>query len=295
MAAALLVNPHSGGGLGQQEHVLMEQILVREQAVAGGRLVITQSAEEAANFVATAGQRGVTRVIVGGGDDSVRDLLPTLLASGCELGVVPRGTFNNLARALGISNQLEEALTLALRGRARPIDLGTVAGHLFTESAGVGYLAEAWSRAPQPEPSGFLRWATGFMAAGSALLDYQPLNLKVSLDGRESEHDVWDLTVANCPLFANNIAIAPQARLDDGWLDVTLWPAMSRLEFLSALPEAVTGNPEQVPGVRMEQARVVEVRSPVEIPLRVDNTVLRGREFRFEVMPGALRVVCPEG
>lgn len=284
---ALLVNPNSGAGL---DDTLRQSM---ETAMAGSRTVVTNSALEAREFVATARQQGLTRVIVSGGDDSVRDLLPAVLESSCELGIVPRGTFNNLALALGLPTAPTEALEHALRGQARPTDLGRVGGLLFTESAGVGYLAEAWNRAPQPEPSGFMRWATGFIAASSALVDYEPLRLRVRVDGQETEEEIWDLTVANAPLFANNIAIAPDASLDDGKLDVILWPAMSRLEFLGALPGMIAGGPEQVPAVRLTQARVVEVWSPVEIPLRVDNTVTRGTEFRFEVLPGALKVVRP--
>lgn len=288
--SALLVNPHSGSGFEPTLRDSLELAL----APSGGRMVVTNDAEEARRFVATARGEGFGRVIVSGGDDSIRDMLPALLESGCELGIVPRGTFNNLSLALGLPFQPVEALELALTGTARPLDLGRVAGLYFTESAGVGYLAEAWNRAPQPEPTGFKRWVTGFAAASSALLDYEPLALTLRVDGENDvEANLWDLTVANSPLFANNIAIAPRATLDDGLLDLTLWPAMTRLEFLSALPSVLNESLEQVPGVRVRQARALEVVSPVEIPLRVDNTVVHGREFRFEVLPGALNVVRP--
>ena len=284
---ALLVNPNSGGGTGADPALWAD----REGEF---RVVVTNSADEARDFVAGARAEGFSRVIVSGGDDSVRDMLPALLESSCELGIVPRGTFNNLARALGIPLDPAEALELALSGQARPIDLGRVADLWFTESAGVGYLAEAWNRAPQPEPTGFLRWATGFVAASSALMDYQPLPLRVRLDGEELQDSFWDLTVANSPLFANNIHIAPGARLDDGLLDVCLWPAMTSLEFLGTLPKVLAGSPEEIPQVRLLQARRVEVFSEREIPLRVDNAVTSGQEFCFEVLPNALRVVRPE-
>jgi diacylglycerol kinase (ATP) len=288
-ATALLVNPHSGGGC---EPALLESW---QQALApsGGFMVVTESAQEARDFVLGCQDKGVSRVIVSGGDDSVRDLLPALLTASCELGIVPRGTFNNLALALGLSMDPLEALRVALAGTAKPMDVGRVAGHLFTESAGVGYLAEAWNRAPQPEPTGFRRWVTGFLAASSALVDYTPLRVTIRLDGVETEEEIWDLTIANAPMFANNIAIAPHALLDDGRLDVTLWPAVSRLEFLSALPTLLSNGPEGIPLVRTQQARVVEVTSPIAIPLRVDNTLAHGREFRFEVLEGALKVVRP--
>ena len=288
--SALLVNPNSGGGFADTLRESLEQALAPSRS----RLVITASAEEARDFVAKARQEGLTRVIVSGGDDSVRDMLPALLESQCELGIVPRGTFNNLSLALGLPGDPMEALELALTGTARPIDLGRVAGHLFTESAGLGYLAEAWNRAPQPEPTGFRRWVGGFVAASSALIDYEPLPLTVCLDGETLEELFWDVTVANSPLFANNIAIAPQATLDDGLLDVTLWPAVTRLEFLAALPTLISQSTEGIAGVRTVQARLVEIRSATEIPLRVDNTLDRGTEFRFEVLPLALKVVRPE-
>jgi YegS/Rv2252/BmrU family lipid kinase len=289
IVSALLVNPNSGGG---SDPILLEAL---EQALSpsGGRLIVTNSARQACDFVARAQQEGFTRLIVSGGDDSVRDMLPALLRTRCELGIVPCGTFNNLARALGLPSDPMEALELALTGTARPTDLGRVAGHLFTESAGVGFLAEAWSRAPQPEPTGFRRWATGFLAASAALMDYQPVPLTIRLDGVESREAVWDLTVANAPMFANNIAIAPHASLQDGLLDVCLWPAVGRLEFLAALPTVLKESAERIPDVRIVQARVVEVVAPREIPVRADNAVDVGKKFTFEVLGGALKIVRP--
>lgn len=258
-----------------------------------GQLVLTESVEQASDFVARAPQAGIGRIVVCGGDDTIRDLLPALLTSGCELGIVPAGTFNNLALSLRLPSDPLEALRTALGGAARPIDLGRAEGLYFTESAGVGYLAEAWARAPQPEPTGFRRWVTGFLAASSALLDYEPLSLWVRIDDQESYEEIWDLTVANAPFFANNISIAPEAELDDGWLDANLWPAMSPLDFLSALPSLLSDPPDRVRDVRTRRTRRLEVTSATEIPLRVDNTVLHGTRFVFEVLPNALPVVRP--
>lgn len=290
MRSALLVNPNSGAGLEPSLRTAFEAAL----APSGGLLMVTGSASEAARFVASAPEQGFERIIVSGGDDSVRDLLPALLESGCDLGIVPRGTFNNLALALDLPVEPLEALKVALLGRPRPLDLGRVAGLYFTESAGVGYLAEAWSRAPQPEPTGFRRWVGGFLAASSALLDYRPLTLSVETDGAPAETVVtWDLTLANSRLFANNIAIAPGATLEDGLLDLTIWPPATPLEFLASLPNIMGETIHQVPGLRSRQVRSVRVVSAVEIPLRADNTVSRGTDFTFEVLPRALRVVRP--
>ncbi len=290
--SALLINPNSGGGIEETDLRALESTVKAHH----GHLIVTNSPEEAREFIAQASSKGFTRVIASGGDDTVRDLLPALLKTRCELAIIPRGTYNNLALALGLPQDQQVALELALTGRTKPIDLGTVAGHLFTESAGVGYLAEAWNRAPQPEPTGFLRWASGFVAAGSALLDYQPLPLKVRLDEQELEESFWDITVANASHFANNIAIAPQASLTDGLLDVTLWPEVTALEFLGSLPALLSPEgPAGLPNVRTAQARVVEIFSQTEIPIRVDNTVTSGTHFRFEVLPNALCVVYPGG
>ena len=288
--SALLVNPNSGSGLDPDTLEKLQRALESQQ----GQMVVTNSAQEAQDFIIQAESQGFSRLVVSGGDDTVRDLLPALLTSSCELAILARGTYNNLALALGLPQDPTEAMQLALTGEARPIDLGRVHGHLFTESAGVGYLAEAWNRAPQPEPTGFLRWATGFAAAGSALLDYEPLSLEVALDGETIQGEFWDVTIANASHFANNIAIAPQANLRDGKLDVSLWHGGTALEFLSALPTLLSEEgPAKLPAVQTAQAEVIEIRSLVEIPFRVDNTVVHGTHFRIEVLKGALRVVAP--
>ncbi len=287
-----LVNPNSGGGTTAPTLAALKDQVERH----GGQTVLSQSSAHAQQEVRKALSAGYRRIVVGGGDDSLRDLLPSLLTRPCEVGLVPLGTFNNLVHALGISLDPETALALALSGNPAPMDLGTVAEHLFTESAGVGYLAEAWSRAPQPEPSGFLRWVSGFVAAGSAFLEYEPISLELVLDGETLKECVWDLTIANAPMFASNVPIAPHALLDDGMLDVCGFPAQNRLEFLGSLPAIVQGHHlEEIPGMLFRRAKRVDVKASRSIPLRVDNTVLMGSEFRFEVKEGALQVVMPTG
>lgn len=285
-----LINPNSGGGTSDSTLAnLRAQVADRR-----GQTVLSENVAQAQRLVETTLREGCRRIIVGGGDDTLRDVLPSLLERPCEVGLVPLGTFNNLAQALGISLDPETALEQALSGTATGMDLGTVAGHLFTESAGVGYLAEAWSRAPQPEPSGFLRWVSGFVAAGSAFLDYEPISLEVCLDGEILEERVWDLTIANAPLFASNVPIAPHALLRDGLLDVCGFPARNRLEFLGSLPVIAQGHHlEELPGMLYRKAKRVDVKAPHPIPLRIDNTVVVGSEFHFEVLAGALQVVSP--
>ena len=115
----------------------------------------------------------------------------------------------------------------------------------------------------------------------------------------DHSREIFDATLTTAravaeKYFANHNAIAPQASLTDGLLDVTLWPEVTALEFLSALPPLLSPEgPSGLADVRTAQAKVVEILSPTEIPLRVDNTVTTGTHFRFEVLPNALRVVYP--
>lgn len=285
---ALLINPNAGSF-----NPSLQERFALELAAQKGEVFLSESLEQAEQFVLKASQHGISRLIVFGGDDTLRDLLPALLQSPCELGLIPGGTFNNLALAMQVPFEPFEALQLALSAPAKAIDLGRAGGVLFTESAGIGYLAEAWNRAPQPEPTGYKRWITGFLAASSALVDYHPITVEVTADGETRIEKVWDLTVANCPFFANNITIAPKARLDDGLLDLTLWPAMSSLDFLTFLPRVLSESPEHVPEVSFRQIPSLKVSSAVEIPLRVDNTLVHGTDFVFEILPQALKVVRP--
>ncbi len=287
----LIYNPSAGRGLSRRQR----SGLARALLPFGGRLATTVDADQARRLTRRAIAEGTRLVLVAGGDGSVRNLTRILASEpACRMGIIPVGTSNNLAVSLGLPRDPLLAFETAMSGRELKMDLGRAGSTLFMESVGMGYLARAWSRAPRHEPESRLRrYLTGIEAALTALRDYRPLSLVIEFDGQSIEREVWNVTVANAPFVANNLPVSPAAQLDDGRLDLFLFPAVSRLKFVAHLPGWLLGNQPDLPGTFHTKTGCVRLIPARPAPARIDNSVRTVQNLTVQVAPEALRVMVP--
>lgn len=232
-------------------------------------------------------------LIVAGGDDTLREVLAGIDLERTSLGIVPVGTFNNVAQSLGLPVDPLEALEVALHGRLDRVDLGLYNGcHLFIESAGMGFVTDVFERAAQaPEEHGLKRWVQGGVAAATALFEYSPTRFELEVDGLCFTFEAADLTIANLPLLGTNLRLAPQARPNDGRLDICVVPECSRLELVKTLPAALAGEHEVI---EFKAQRVI-VRPTQPQPIRIDAVVTGPvKQAEFVCLPGALQVRLPQ-
>lgn len=286
----LLYNPQGGTKLEPSQLSRFECLL----KTVNGTLLTTGSARQARRMLKRMNGDCDT-VIVAGGDDTIRGVLPAILNKGLKLGIVPTGTCNNLAHSLGLSSDPVRALFDILHGETRYLDLGELNGHLFTESAGVGFVAHAWSKAPAEESfSGFGRWLMGLKATLEAAIDFEPPRLRVSLDDELFQGEVWNVTVANAPLFCGRMPIAPLARLDDGLLDVCLMPFGSKDEIFTLVSSLLDGSHlGALEQLIYRQARSLRITLDTPGVVRIDNSLHRLSRLEARVVPQRLRLLAP--
>lgn len=189
---------------------------------------------------------GASVVIAAGGDGTVRAVAEGLFGSGTPLGIIPFGSGNLLARNLSIPlNEPEDAILVALTGQTRPIDVGwarfglsgelpqrgrrkhveaadPAEEHLFLVIAGVGFDADMVAGADE-DLKARIGWLAYFTAAASRLFDKRmDAVVQVGDHGKPAEVKARTVMIANCGLLPANIALAPDAHPDDGWLDLLL-------------------------------------------------------------------------
>jgi diacylglycerol kinase (ATP) len=200
---------------------------------------------------------GLERVLVAGGDGALHYAIQGLAGSECALGIVPLGSGNDLARALGIERDAARAGLRALRAEPRAIDLGRVEGRLFAGVLGLGIDGDVSKRVRQ-QP----RWLPGSAAYAYASLrafvGFEPPRLTVEYDGGRFEGSVLLGALANSPVFGGGMRIAPEAVLDDGWLDLVIVEQLPLPRLLSLFPRVYRGRHTDHPAVR--SVRVQEAR-----------------------------------
>lgn len=290
MKTLFLVNPRAGKGSGLQVWNRLERLVPRHLA---HQVAVPASRDETRRAAAEAVKAGAGRVVVFGGDGTISDVVRELAFTSTVLGVVPVGTGNDVCRNLGIPRAPEAALHLALYGEPCPIDLGrTSGGRYFVNAAGVGFDAEVADRANRLKPG--LRGTLPYLAGAlSSLTWYKPAQVELSVDGQQYSGPSMMVAIANGRCYGGGMQIAPQARWDDGELDVCIAGSLSRLELLGLLRRVYSGGHVDHPGVRMMRGRRIRLRVRDGVRAHLDGEPLDGGALDFEVCPGALSVAVP--
>lgn len=239
-----------------------------------------------------------SRVLVAGGDGTVHQLLPALVERRLQLALLPGGTGNDLARALGLAHLgWREALALAQRAPASAMDLGelsTPAGgpRLFMSSLTAGFDAAIAIRA-QAAP----RWLRGqpryLWATLTEIGRLRTYPLRIEADGALlQEGRMLFASSLNTPSYGSGMPAAPGARIDDGALELLRVGAFGRLGALAMMPLLLTGQHLRHARVALGRFRSLRMTSPAPVPLALDGEPLPPAAcLDVRVLPGALRVV----
>ncbi len=296
----LLVNPAAGGGRAARLAPQAEREL-RGHGL-GVRRVDTRDLQHAREL-AVAGARAGETVVVLSGDGTIGVVAEALRAvPGAVLGVLPGGRGNDLARALGVSQELEQACATIAGGVVRAMDLGEVldgtgqAPPAFVGIASAGFDSDA-NRIANEAPSwlGNLVYAYGALRA---LIAWRPARFEIELDPPGERHSFHAYTVGACNSrsYGGGMRAAPDALLDDGLLDVIVLERVSKLSFLTKiLPRVFKGTHVQEPCVHVFRAREVAIAADRPFTMYADGDPIGELPLRVRAVPGAVHVLVPAG
>jgi diacylglycerol kinase (ATP) len=236
---------------------------------------------------------GADLVLVWGGDGMVQRCVDTLAGSDVTVGILPAGTANLLASNLGIPQDLPEALRIALHGERRRLDLGKLNGEHFAVMAGAGF-----DGGMIRDANGSLKSRLGRLAyvwTGMRKLGDEPVPTRIRVDGAD-----WFDGPATCVLLGNvgkitgGVPAFPDARMDDGRLDVGVSTAQGALQWARTFGRMVTGQARRSPFVQTTRATKVEVRLGAALPYELDGGA-RDRTTRLtaRAVPQAITVCVP--
>ena len=284
----LLVNPSAGAGrsgelVPQIERACDAHGLVR-------RIVYTRSLDHGCSEARAAAEAGEIPVVVSG-DGLIGQVGGALAGSGAAMGLIPGGRGNDLARVLGISTDVDEAVAVLAAGATREIDVGEVNGKRFLGIASLGFDSDANRIANEA------KWVKGravyAYAAIRALIAWRPARFTLTLDGERSEVVGYSVAVANSKAYGGGMFIAPDAELDDGLLDVVTTGERSKLYFLRNLPKVFEGTHVENPEVNVSRAATAVIEADRPFAVYADGDHLTDLPATVTVLPRALRLIAP--
>lgn len=292
---AVIINPISGTGgrfdIARQRAELAASMLERRGVQA--EVFLTERPGHARELTLAALAQGVSTVVAWGGDGTINEVGSALAFRDASLAIVPSGSGNGLARELAIPFEPERAFDVAFAGRERCIDAGEIDGHLFFNIAGLGLDARVAHRfaADGLVRRGFMRYLE---ITAQELFTYRADEHTIVTDGHAVSVRALLVAIANSRQYGNGAIIAPDARLDDGRLDVIVVSERSAIRALLQMPRVFMGQIGQVSGVTMQPATEVEVTSAQPVIYHVDGEpFVGGASISARARPRALRVTVP--
>lgn len=260
---------------------------------AGGircELSFTKMTHTMTKTVAAAVREGYDLVVAGGGDGTVSEVASALVGTGIPLGIIPCGTFNNIASSLGIAENLGEAAALIVAGKTRDIDTGLANRDYFFEASGVGLDASLF---PIGEEIKGGRYHRVFQAA-RRFLGYSVVEMRITLDGgTEIRANSPLVVVANGPYYGSAFNIAPEAQLDDGVFSVVVFETCTRFDVAGYLAATAQRRQSSLPCISTYKASSVEVSAEASIPAHADGKPIGTTPVTFRTIPKGLRVIVP--
>jgi diacylglycerol kinase (ATP) len=298
--AVLIFNPNAGQKLGMSTNTSRAdevQAALKEAGIPFEPRP-TEGPGHATELARAAVAERCALVIAAGGDGTVGEVAQALAGTATVLGVMPLGSVMNIARTLCIPRDLNEAVQVITSGQVLAMDLGKVGDTYFLEAAGVGldaglfgYFELLDTRGMRP---GIIHAALQFVRnLGSP-------RLLIEVDGRQRQVRAPMVSVANGPFVGAAYAIAPEARINDGLLDVVIFRGVGVLRVLVHLVAVLGGRrlppPPGAVTVRGRSVRI-ETRGRRPLPVHADGTAVGTTPMHVQVVPGALHVLTgkPEG
>ena len=250
----------------------------------------TASAHEASTLAREARERAVALVVAAGGDGTVRSVARELIDSRTALGILPLGSVMNVARALDIPRDLDAAAAVLARRDPTPIDVALANGEPFLEAATVGLHAALFEQGNRFDRGDKAALARALWVA----VRYRPSRMTIELDDGVVRTSALAVFVANGPFAGLGFPVAPDARVEDGKLDLRVFERFSRLDLLVHFWQIATGKRGLEPRVATYRSTRVRIDAVHALPARADGEPLGWTPVELAIRPGALRVVRGE-
>ncbi len=260
---------------------LSKRVVVRETKAAGDGETMAKLAIE----------EGFETIIAAGGDGTINEVVNGIGESEVTFGILPVGTMNVFALELGIPvNDLEKGWEVVEAGHTRDIDLPRANDEFFVQLAGVGLDAEVVGQVT-PDQKKVLGPVSYVLSLAQVAARKPPLIHLRAGDGTEREGCF--LLVGNGRFYGGPVELFPDAKPDDGLLDVVLFKNQSHWDVLRYLHAIAFGSHPELPDVEYFQTAGLQVSSETDVPVELDGDLAGSVPFEFGFAKRKLRVLAP--
>jgi diacylglycerol kinase (ATP) len=293
----LIANPGAGKALDSADNLTLVTDYLKENGLRVD-IALAKPKEEATPIARQAIKDGYKIVIAMGGDGTIEAVMRGMIGTNkARLGIVPAGTQNNIAKSLGIPKDLQEACALIASDNMAKLDVGQVTTRkgkkfIFFEMATVGLSAAVY-----PDANKVASGKLSSIKTAAMTFIHQEARPKVFLtlnDESKIEVETMLVMVSNTPIFGKGFLVAPQASLQDGLLDISVYPDFSKVELIRYYAAVMDGGSSDDEKVQHYQARKLKIKASPKLEVMADGVALGKGTVTMKIRSGALRVITAE-
>ncbi len=285
-----IVNPISGTQ--NKEHILrlIDEKIDKEKY--DYQIVYTERAGHAIDIAAQAARDGVHTVVAIGGDGTINEVGRSLLHTRTALGIIPCGSGNGLARHLRIPMEYRRAVEVINEGLIKTIDYGTINDTPFFCTCGVGFDAFVSLKFANAGKRGLLTYLENTLKES---LTYQPETYELETEDETLKYKAFLIACGNASQYGNNAYIAPQARLTDGLMDVTILEPFTVLDVPSLSFQLFNKTIDQNSRIKTFRCKKLRIRRSSPGVVHYDgDPMMSDKDIDVEIIEKGLRVVVPK-
>lgn len=291
----LVVNPSSGGEKATEFQELAEKSL--QKMFDEVKTVQTEGAGDATKFAKQSAEENYDALFVMGGDGTVNEAISGLaeLPKRPQFGFFPLGTVNDLARALGISLDPEEAIQDVVNCHVRKLDIGKINEHYFMNVVAIGNIAEAVDGASVEEKSKMGKFAY-YWSGFKSFINNEAHDFELDLDGKKETFRGSTMIISLTNSVGGFEQLLPKAKIDDGLLHLIYIKDESHLDLVKAAPQLLKGVEEDHEnlGYTAFTEGTIRILDGAEMFANVDGDQGDNLPIHLKVLPSHLDVYCPK-
>lgn len=292
MRTCVILNPNSGSFADM--HLLTSGLQDQPDV----QFCESREAGHVKQLAARAVEDGMERIIVGGGDGTLNEVLNGIAPKfeAVRVALFPLGTGNDFARTIYTTDSKEDILGIILEDKHFPIDVVRMRSpereHYFLNASGGGFSAELSQHLAESDLKKWLG-AFSYMVSGAATLaDAEPRHVRIVIDGEEElTLNLFNLVVSNGRFLGGGIQAAPKAFLNDGFMNVLMVPDLPLPRLAALLSQVISGTHPEEEDLIIRLARKVTIQGETPMPFNADGEIMPAANYEFEVMPRKLNFV----
>ena len=255
------------------------------------KIVYTEKAGHATELSKSAVEEGTDIIVAVGGDGTVNETARAIIGTETNLGIIPRGSGNGLARHLKLPFNVKKGLDSIAAGKFIRIDTATLDDKVFLSIAGMGYDAHVAKEFAKAGTRGFL---TYFKIVSSNYQGYKPRKYTITLDGKTIKRTAFMVSFANSNQFGNNTTIDPNAQIDDGFIDVCIVRKVPMIRLPFVLPLFFMKKFDKSLYIEIIRAKTITIKRKKGKAIHLDGDPYdSGKQMEIKILPLSLKIIVP--